>query len=189
MEEQYHHFCSIRYQNNWLIRETFHRSSLISSFYKANRLRFLNNLHHFCFYCNKGFPFYVEKAVSRIMILLWTIPQYLFIRNKIFLCAAVKKNMLFWREILFHQSSHRYLTYSYLMIFHKVVTKACTNLSIFQFDPIHSFVELFILSQTRKNLHQYLNFNSNMGLIHTPCSEKYLPSEKGKNESLSKEMR
>nr|KJB48907.1 hypothetical protein B456_008G093400 [Gossypium raimondii] len=32
-----------------------------------------------------------------------------------------------------------------------------------------------------KNLHQYLNFNSNMGLIHTPCSEKYLPSEKRKN--------
>uniref|UniRef100_A0A6N2NLU9 Protein Ycf2 n=1 Tax=Salix viminalis TaxID=40686 RepID=A0A6N2NLU9_SALVM len=35
-----------------------------------------------------------------------------------------------------------------------------------------------------KNLHQYLNFNSNMGLIHTPCSEKYLPSEKGKKRSL-----
>nr|KJB15229.1 hypothetical protein B456_002G166000 [Gossypium raimondii] len=27
-----------------------------------------------------------------------------------------------------------------------------------------------------KNLHQYLNFNSKMGLIHTPCSEKYLPA-------------
>ncbi|KAL8461924.1 hypothetical protein ACS0TY_032314 [Phlomoides rotata] len=26
-----------------------------------------------------------------------------------------------------------------------------------------------------KNLHQYLN--SNVSLIHTPCSEKYLPSE------------
>lgn len=39
-----------------------------------------------------------------------------------------------------------------------------------------------------KNLHQYLNFNSNMGLIHTPCSEKYLPSEKRKTGSLSKEM-
>ncbi|KAL4394140.1 hypothetical protein AHAS_Ahas02G0122200 [Arachis hypogaea] len=39
-----------------------------------------------------------------------------------------------------------------------------------------------------KNLHQYLNLNSNMGLIHTPCSEKYLPSEKGKTESLSKKM-
>ncbi|TYI60751.1 hypothetical protein E1A91_D10G125400v1, partial [Gossypium mustelinum] len=28
----------------------------------ANRLRFLNNPHHFCFYCNKIFPFYVENA-------------------------------------------------------------------------------------------------------------------------------
>ncbi|PWA63770.1 cysteinyl-tRNA synthetase, class Ia family protein [Artemisia annua] len=35
-----------------------------------------------------------------------------------------------------------------------------------------------------KNLYQYLNFNSNMGLIHTPCSEKYLPSEKRKKRSL-----
>ena len=25
-----------------------------------------------------------------------------------------------------------------------------------------------------KNFHHYLNFNSNMGLIHTPCFEKYL---------------
>ncbi|KAL3500201.1 hypothetical protein ACH5RR_039294 [Cinchona calisaya] len=35
-----------------------------------------------------------------------------------------------------------------------------------------------------KNLHQYRNFNSNTGLIHTPCSEKYLPSEKRKKRSL-----
>ena len=35
-----------------------------------------------------------------------------------------------------------------------------------------------------KNLQQYLNFNSNMGLIRTPCSEKYLPSEKRKKRSL-----
>lgn len=57
---------------------------------------------------------------------------------------------LFDFDILFHQSSHRSLTFSYLLIFHKVVTKGitCTNLSIFQFDPIHSFVELFIWSQT-----------------------------------------
>ncbi|KAK3419964.1 hypothetical protein EUGRSUZ_G00737 [Eucalyptus grandis] len=63
----------------------------------------------------------------------------LFIRNKIFSLCGGKKNTLFWRERLFYQSSHRYLTYSYLMIFHKVVTKGltCTNLSILQFDPIH----------------------------------------------------
>jgi hypothetical protein len=35
-----------------------------------------------------------------------------------------------------------------------------------------------------KNLQQYLNFNSNMGLIRTPCSEKYLPSEKRKKQNL-----
>lgn len=50
-------------QYNWLNPvKSFHRSSLRSSFYKANQLRFLNNPHHFCFYCNKRFPFYVEKA-------------------------------------------------------------------------------------------------------------------------------
>ncbi|KAH0709448.1 hypothetical protein KY284_010875 [Solanum tuberosum] len=34
------------------------------------------------------------------------------------------------------------------------------------------------------NLHQYLNFNSNMGLIHTPCSVKDLSPEKRKTWSL-----
>ena len=55
-----------------------------------------------------------------------------------------KENMFFWREILFHQSSYRCLTYSYLTIFHKMVTKSitCTNLSIFQFDLIDSFVKI-----------------------------------------------
>ncbi|KAL6511526.1 ATPase [Orobanche minor] len=50
-------------QDNWLNPvKPFHRSSLISAFYKANRLRFLNNPHHFCFYRNTRFPFSVEKA-------------------------------------------------------------------------------------------------------------------------------
>ncbi|KAK2990127.1 hypothetical protein RJ640_014796 [Escallonia rubra] len=41
-----------------------------------------------------------------------------------------------------------------------------------------------------KKLHQYLNFNSNMALIHIPCSEKYLSSEKRKKRNLClKEMR
>ncbi|KAM0941009.1 Protein Ycf2 [Dioscorea sansibarensis] len=35
-----------------------------------------------------------------------------------------------------------------------------------------------------KNLHLYLSFNSNMGLIHILCSEKYLPSGKRKKQSL-----
>ncbi|RYR78327.1 hypothetical protein Ahy_A01g003092 [Arachis hypogaea] len=50
-------------QDNWLNPvKPFHRSSLISSFLKANRLRCLNNQYHFCFYCNKRFSIFVERA-------------------------------------------------------------------------------------------------------------------------------
>ncbi|KAK2967027.1 hypothetical protein RJ640_003383 [Escallonia rubra] len=51
------------------------------------------------------------------------------------------------------------------------------------------FSAMNIFDSKGKNLHQYLNFNSNMALMHTLCSKKYLPSEKReKTESLSKEM-
>ncbi|KAE9591184.1 Protein Ycf2 [Lupinus albus] len=37
-------------QANWLnLVKPCHRSSLISSFYEENRLRFLNNRYHLCF--------------------------------------------------------------------------------------------------------------------------------------------
>lgn len=35
-----------------------------------------------------------------------------------------------------------------------------------------------------EEMHQYLNLNSNVGLIQTPCSEKSFPSEKRKKRSL-----
>lgn len=84
-------------QDNWPNpAKPFHRSSLISSFYKANRLRFLNNPHHFCFDCNKRFPFYVEKA--RVNNYDFTYGQFLnilFIRNKIFSLRGGKKKHAF----------------------------------------------------------------------------------------------
>ncbi|RYQ93912.1 hypothetical protein Ahy_B09g100130 [Arachis hypogaea] len=100
-------------QDNWLNPvKPFHRSSLISSFFKANRLRFLNNQYHFCFYCNKRFSFFVERAcINNYYFTYGQFLKILFIRNKIFSLCGGKKNMLSWREILFHQSSHRYLTY------------------------------------------------------------------------------
>ncbi|KAL2225008.1 UNVERIFIED_CONTAM: Protein Ycf2 [Sesamum indicum] len=90
-------------QDNWLNPvKPFHRSSLISSFYKANRLRFLNNPHHFCFYCNTRFPFSVEKA--RINNYDFTYGQFLnifFIRNKIFsLCVGKKKHAFGGRDTI-----------------------------------------------------------------------------------------
>nr|YP_009340542.1 hypothetical chloroplast RF2 [Porterella carnosula]YP_009340551.1 hypothetical chloroplast RF2 [Porterella carnosula]APQ40114.1 hypothetical chloroplast RF2 [Porterella carnosula]APQ40125.1 hypothetical chloroplast RF2 [Porterella carnosula] len=90
-------------QDNWLNPlKPFHRSSLISSFYKANRLRFWNNPHDFCFDCNKRFPFYVAKARSKTDD--FTYGQFLntlFIGNKIFsLCGGKKKHAFWWRDTL-----------------------------------------------------------------------------------------
>ncbi|CBI22232.3 hypothetical protein VitviT2T_022651 [Vitis vinifera] len=55
------------YQNNWLIPvKSFHISSLISSFYKINRLWVLNNPHRFYFYCNiAGFLINLPRFMSK----------------------------------------------------------------------------------------------------------------------------
>nr|YP_009895533.1 Ycf2 [Diptychocarpus strictus]YP_009895552.1 Ycf2 [Diptychocarpus strictus]QKK41993.1 Ycf2 [Diptychocarpus strictus]QKK42012.1 Ycf2 [Diptychocarpus strictus] len=90
-------------QDNWLNPvKPFQRSSLISSFFKANRLRLLNNPHHFGFYCNKRFPFDVEKA--RLNNYDLTYRQFLtilFSHNKIFSsCGGKKKHAFLERETI-----------------------------------------------------------------------------------------
>nr|YP_009699514.1 Ycf2 [Hydrangea heteromalla]YP_009699531.1 Ycf2 [Hydrangea heteromalla]AUF33439.1 Ycf2 [Hydrangea heteromalla]AUF33440.1 Ycf2 [Hydrangea heteromalla]QEJ87379.1 Ycf2 [Hydrangea heteromalla]QEJ87380.1 Ycf2 [Hydrangea heteromalla] len=206
-------------QDNWLNPvKPFHRSSLISSFYKANRLRFLNNPHHFFFYCNKRFPFYVEKA--RINNYDFTYGQFLnilFIRNKIFsLCVGKKKHAFWGRDTIspiesqvsnifipndFPQSGDE--TYNLYKSFHfpsrsdPFVRRAIYSIADISGTPLtegqvvnfertycQPLSDMNLSDSEGKNLHQYLNFNSNMGLIHTPCSEKYLPSEKRKKRSL-----
>uniref|UniRef100_UPI003000FB6C Ycf2 protein n=1 Tax=Amorphophallus tonkinensis TaxID=1720486 RepID=UPI003000FB6C len=92
-------------RDNWLNPvKPFHRSSLISSFYKANQLRFLNNPHHFWFYCNKGFPFYVKKTrINNYDLTYGQFLNILFIRNKIFsLCVGKgkKKHIFLEREAI-----------------------------------------------------------------------------------------
>nr|YP_010192904.1 hypothetical chloroplast RF21 [Sonchus brachyotus]YP_010192924.1 hypothetical chloroplast RF21 [Sonchus brachyotus]QZP42204.1 hypothetical chloroplast RF21 [Sonchus brachyotus]QZP42225.1 hypothetical chloroplast RF21 [Sonchus brachyotus]QZP42291.1 hypothetical chloroplast RF21 [Sonchus brachyotus]QZP42312.1 hypothetical chloroplast RF21 [Sonchus brachyotus] len=206
-------------QYNWLNPvKSFHRSSLRSSFYKANKLRFLNNPHHFCFYCNKRFPFYVEKA--RINNYDFTYGQFLnilFIRNKIFsLCVGKKKHAFWGRDTIsaiesqvsnifipkaFPQSGDE--TYNLYKSFHfpsrsnPFVRRAIYSIADISGTPLtegqivnfertycQPLSDMNLSDSEGKNLYQYLNFNSNMGLIHTPCSEKYLPSEKRKKRSL-----
>nr|UBD07900.1 hypothetical chloroplast RF21 [Primula sikkimensis]UBD07917.1 hypothetical chloroplast RF21 [Primula sikkimensis]USN91598.1 Ycf2 protein [Primula sikkimensis]USN91616.1 Ycf2 protein [Primula sikkimensis] len=203
-------------QDNWLNPvKLFHRSSLISSFYKANRLRFLNNPHHFSFYCNRRFPFYVEKA--RINNYDFTYGQFLnilFIRNKIVsLCVGKKKHAFGRRNTISpieSQVSNLFLpndfpqsgdeTYNLDKFFHfpsRSDRRAIYSIADISGTPltegqIVNFERTYCqplsdrnLSDSEgKNLHQYLNFNSNMDLIHIPCSEKYLPSEKRKKRSL-----
>nr|UWV91640.1 hypothetical protein RF2 [Allium omeiense]UWV91660.1 hypothetical protein RF2 [Allium omeiense] len=204
-------------RDNWLNPvKPFHRSSLISSFYKANRLRFLNDPHHFWFYCNKRFPFSVEK--TRIHNDDLTYGQFLnilFIRNKIFsLCVGKKKHIFLERETIsaiesqvsdifipndFLQSGDE--TYNLYKSFHfpirsdpfvrrAIYSIADISATFLREEQIVNFERTYCrplsdmnLSDSEgKNLHQY--FNSNMGLIHTPCSEKYLPSRKRKKRSL-----
>nr|YP_010127346.1 Ycf2 [Procris crenata]YP_010127365.1 Ycf2 [Procris crenata]QPO90541.1 Ycf2 [Procris crenata]QPO90560.1 Ycf2 [Procris crenata] len=204
-------------QDNWLNPvKPSHRSSLIS--YKANRLRFLNNPHHFCFYCNKGFPFYVEKA--RIKNYDYTYGQslnILFIRNKIFSLRGGKKKYAFLdRDTIspielqvsnifilndfpqngdegynLYKSFHfpirsdpfvRRAIYSIADISGTLLTEG--QIVNFERTYCQPLSDMNLSDSEGKNLHQYLNFNSNMGLIHTPCSEKYLPSEKRKKRGL-----
>nr|ATL61253.1 Ycf2 [Theligonum cynocrambe] len=206
-------------QDNWLNPvKPFHRSSLICSFYKANRLRFLNNPHHFYFYCKTRFPFSLEKA--RINNYDFTYGQFLnilFIRNKIFSLGVGKKKHVFWgRDTIspiesqvsnifipndFPQSGDE--TYNLYKSFHFLsrsdpfVRRAIYSIADISRTPLteaqivnlertycQPLSDMNLSDSEGKNLHQYRNFNSNMGLIHTPCSEKYLPSEKRKKRSL-----
>nr|WGT74728.1 Ycf2 [Sanguinaria canadensis]WGT74745.1 Ycf2 [Sanguinaria canadensis]WGT74813.1 Ycf2 [Sanguinaria canadensis]WGT74830.1 Ycf2 [Sanguinaria canadensis] len=206
-------------RDNWLNPvKPFHRSSLISSFYKANRLRFLNNPHHFWFDCNKRFPFYVEKArINNYDLTYGQFLNILFIRNKIFsLCVGKKKHVFFERDTIspiesqvsnifipndFPQSGDE--TYNLYKSFHfpirsdPFVRRAIYSIPDISGTPLtegqivnfertycQPLSDMNLSDSEGKNLDQYLNFNSNMGLIHTPCSEKYLPSEKRKKRSL-----
>lgn len=191
---------------------------MISSFYKANRLRFLNNPHRFRFYCNKRFPFYVEKA--RIQNYDFTYGQFLnilFIRNKIFsLCGGKKKHAFLERDTIspiesqvsnifipndFPQSGDErynlYKSFPFPIRSDLLVRRAIYSIAAISGTPLREgqivnfektycqpLSDMNLSDLEEKNLHQYLNFNSNMGLIHTPCSEKYLPSEKRKKRSL-----
>nr|QVY57667.1 Ycf2 [Crocus olivieri subsp. istanbulensis]QVY57685.1 Ycf2 [Crocus olivieri subsp. istanbulensis] len=204
-------------RDNWLNPvKPFHRSSLISSFYKANRLRFLNDPHHFWFYCNKRFPFYVEKTrINNNDLTYGQFLNILFIRNKIFsLCVGKKKHIFLERETISPIESqvsdifipHDFLqsgdeTYNLYKSFHfpirsdLSVRRAIYSIADISATPLreeHNFERTYCqplsdmnLSDSEgQNLHQYLSFNSNMGLIHTPCSDKYLLSGKRKKRSL-----
>nr|YP_010513681.1 hypothetical protein Ycf2 [Cratylia mollis]YP_010513698.1 hypothetical protein Ycf2 [Cratylia mollis]UXL85252.1 hypothetical protein Ycf2 [Cratylia mollis]UXL85269.1 hypothetical protein Ycf2 [Cratylia mollis] len=202
-------------QDNWLNPvKPFHRSSLISSFYKANRLRFLNNRYHFGFYCNKRFPFYVEKAcINNYDFTYGQFLNILFIRNKIlYFCGGKKKHAFLERDTIspiesqvcniltndFPQSGDEgynlYKSFHFPIRSDPFVRRAIYSIADISGTPLTE-VQIVNFERTYcqplsdmnlpvsegKNLHQYLN--SNIGLIHTSCSEKYLPSEKRKKRS------
>nr|BDB16058.1 hypothetical chloroplast RF21 [Onobrychis gaubae] len=205
-------------QDNWLNPvKPFHRSSLISSFYKANRLRFLNNPYNLGFHWNTRFSFYVERAcINNYDFLYGQFLNILFSRNKIFsLCGGKKKHAFLERDTIspielqvsnilipkdFPQSGHegsnldkpfhfsiqsdplvRRTSYSITDISGTPLTEE--EKVLFERIDCQPLSDMNLPDSEGKNLHKYLNFNSNMGLIQTPYSEKYFPSEKRKKHS------
>nr|QWL15908.1 hypothetical chloroplast RF21 [Plantago coronopus]QWL15930.1 hypothetical chloroplast RF21 [Plantago coronopus] len=195
-------------QDNWLNPvKTFHRSSLISSFYKANRLRFLNNPHHFCFYSHTRFPFSVEKA--RIQNSDFTYGQFLnilFIRNQIFSLRV--EHAFGGRETIspmesqvsnifisndFSQSGHEtynlYKSVHFPSRYDPFVRRTTFSIADISGTPLTEgqrvhFERTYCQPLSARNLSDseeknlHQYLNSNTGLILTPCSEKDLP---GKN--------
>nr|YP_009437061.1 hypothetical chloroplast RF2 [Grammatotheca bergiana]YP_009437084.1 hypothetical chloroplast RF2 [Grammatotheca bergiana]ATG27436.1 hypothetical chloroplast RF2 [Grammatotheca bergiana]ATG27461.1 hypothetical chloroplast RF2 [Grammatotheca bergiana] len=201
-------------QENWLNPvKPFHRSSLLSAFFKANRLRFLTNPHDFCFDCNKGFPYYVEKA--RIKNYDLTYGQFLntlFIHNKKFsLCVGKKKHAFWWRDTLSaieSQVSNIFIpdeTDNLDKFFSRsdpFVGRANYSIAGISGTPrtegdvvnlertyCQSRSDMNLSDSEGKNLHQSLNLNSNMALLHSLCSDNYLPYKKGNKLSPETELR
>nr|YP_009996492.1 hypothetical chloroplast RF21 [Astragalus laxmannii]QNQ65881.1 hypothetical chloroplast RF21 [Astragalus laxmannii]WDD39443.1 hypothetical chloroplast RF21 [Astragalus mongholicus var. dahuricus]WFG52249.1 hypothetical chloroplast RF21 [Astragalus laxmannii]WFG52325.1 hypothetical chloroplast RF21 [Astragalus laxmannii] len=187
-------------QDNWLNPvKPFNRSSLISSFYKANRLRFLNNPYYLGFHWNTRFSFYVERAsINNYDFLYGQFLNILFSRNKIFsLCSGKKKHAFLERYTIspielqvsnilipkdFPQSGHDRTSYSIADISGAPLTEE--EKVHFERIDCQPLSDMNLPDSEGKHLHKYLNFNSNMGLIETPYSEKSFPAEKRKKRSL-----
>nr|YP_009166849.1 putative chloroplast RF21 [Viscum crassulae]YP_009166857.1 putative chloroplast RF21 [Viscum crassulae]ALC75149.1 putative chloroplast RF21 [Viscum crassulae]ALC75157.1 putative chloroplast RF21 [Viscum crassulae] len=216
------YFFSMIYhdQDNWLNpAKPFHRSSLISSFYKANRLRFLMNQHNFCFYCcKKRFPFYVERRARNDYFTYGQFLYILFIHNQTFSLCVGKKHAFLERETISPIESQ----VSYIFIpndFPKSGDETNRSYKSFHFPRTDPFARRAIdsiadisgtplkdgprvvhfestscqpLSDMNLSddysegihLHPYLHLNSNMSLIPSQRSEKDVPSEKRKKQSL-----
>ncbi len=91
-----------------------------------------------------------KRPVSIIILTYGQFLNILFIRNKIFSLCVGKKNIFFWRERLFPQSSHRYLTYSYRRRRFRNAGGMVQNLKLaLHYDPASSFAyyELYLTYQ------------------------------------------
>ncbi|CAI8585201.1 unnamed protein product, partial [Vicia faba] len=204
-------FNKIPNQDNWLNPvKCFHRSSLISSFYKVNRLRFLNNQYNFSFDCNKRFSFYGERSYNYDFMYEQFL-NVLFIRKKRFsLCGGKKTHAFLDRDTIspselevskilrpknFPQSGDDGYDLYKSFHFSTRVPRSIYSIADISGTPLTE-EEIVNLERTscqplspinlsdskRKNLHQYLDFDSNMGLglLDTLYSEKFIPSAKRK---------
>ena len=196
-------------KDNWLNPvKCFHRSSLISSFYKVNRLRFLNNQSNFSFDFNKRFSFYGERSYNYDFMYEQFL-NVLFIQKKSFsFCGGKKTHAFFDRDTIspselevskilrpknFPQSGDDGYDLYKSFHFSTRVSRSIYSIADISGTPLteeeivnfartscQPLSAIHLSDSKRKNLHQYLDFDSNMGLLDTLYSEKFLPSKNRK---------
>ncbi|KAI5657537.1 hypothetical protein M9H77_26330 [Catharanthus roseus] len=158
--------------------------------YQPNRFRFLNYPHHFCLYWNTRFYFSMEKArinINSYDVMSGQFLNILFIHNKIFSLCVGKKTYFLERDTISPIKSQ----VSNIFIPNDLSQSDISGTPLTEGQRVNSertycqpLSDMNLFDSKGKNLHQHLNFNSNMGLINILCYEKYLPSEKRKKRSL-----
>ncbi|KAF1876930.1 hypothetical protein Lal_00033855 [Lupinus albus] len=173
-------------------RKSFDNTNSYLSMIAHEQANWLNPVKPF----HRNSLFMWKRPVSIIMILRMDNSSLsCSFATKYFLCAALKKiflerdtislvesqvsNILIPND--FPQSGDEGAIYSIADISRTPLIEG----QIVNFDITYcqSLSHMNLPDSEGKNLHQYMNFNANMGLIHTPCFEKYLPSEKRKKQS------
>nr|YP_010760424.1 Ycf2 protein [Cuscuta nevadensis]YP_010760476.1 Ycf2 protein [Cuscuta nevadensis]WEY30399.1 Ycf2 protein [Cuscuta nevadensis]WEY30400.1 Ycf2 protein [Cuscuta nevadensis] len=178
-------------QENWLNpANQFQRGSLIYSFYKANRLRFLNNPDFFWFDCKTRFPFSVERTWNTHFNFLYgQFLNSLFPRPKIVswcggkgISSPVEAQVdIKWISQDFHSDPVMGRPF-YSIIDTSATPRTETQIVNLERTSCQPFLDLNMnLSDSEtKNFYEFPNFISKMGLSHSPYSES-IRKEKGTN--------
>nr|YP_009664110.1 Ycf2 protein [Cuscuta costaricensis]YP_009664161.1 Ycf2 protein [Cuscuta costaricensis]QCW07746.1 Ycf2 protein [Cuscuta costaricensis]QCW07797.1 Ycf2 protein [Cuscuta costaricensis] len=188
-------------QENWLNpANPFQRSSLIYSFYKANRLRFLNNPACFWFDCKTRFPFSVERTWNTHFNFLYgQFLNSLFLRKKIVSLCGGKKHIGTSSPIeaqvdvkLISQDFHSDPVIGRAI--YSIIDTSATPLTETQIVNLERtscqpFLDLNMnLSYSEaKNVYEFPNFISKMGLSHSPYSESIHFDQKEKGTSFQRD--
>nr|YP_010759888.1 Ycf2 protein [Cuscuta chinensis]YP_010759940.1 Ycf2 protein [Cuscuta chinensis]WEY29813.1 Ycf2 protein [Cuscuta chinensis]WEY29814.1 Ycf2 protein [Cuscuta chinensis] len=188
-------------QENWLNpANQFQRSSLIYSFYKANRLRFLNNPDCFWFDCKTRFPFSVERTWNTHFNFLYgQFLNSLFLQKKIVSLCGGKKHIGTSSPMeaqvdlkLISQDFHSDPVIGraiYSIIDTSATPLTETEIVNLERTSCQPFLDLNMnLSDSEtKNFYEFPNFISKMGLSHSPYSESIHFDRKEKGTSFQRD--
>nr|YP_009663774.1 Ycf2 protein [Cuscuta boldinghii]YP_009663798.1 Ycf2 protein [Cuscuta boldinghii]QCW07709.1 Ycf2 protein [Cuscuta boldinghii]QCW07710.1 Ycf2 protein [Cuscuta boldinghii] len=185
-------------QENWLNpANPFQRSSLIYSFYKANRLRFLNNPACFWFDCKTRFPFSVERTWNNHFNFLYgQFLNSLFLRKKRFSLSGGKKHIgtsspieaQEWISQDFH-SDPVIGRAIYSIIDTSATPLTETQIVNLERTSCQPFLDpnMNLSDSEVKNFYEFPNFISKMGLSHSPYSESIHFDQKEKGASFQRD--